>query len=118
MGHPTGFMEYTRAAAPYRDPVTRLGDWNEFVELPVAEDLARGRRAGSELKQVGAAKPHHTQAQEHLLIPRFRDRALFDLRPVGAPAGHNAVCRGKGFARHRDCRSVAKNEGRASRRPA
>ena len=41
MGKPTGFMEFTREAAAYRDPVTRVGDWNEFVELPVVEDLAR-----------------------------------------------------------------------------
>jgi glutamate synthase (NADPH/NADH) small chain len=41
MGKPTGFMEFTREAAPYRDPVARVGDWSEFVELPVVEDLAR-----------------------------------------------------------------------------
>ena len=41
MGKPTGCMEDAREAAPYRDPVARLGDWNEFVELPVVEDLAR-----------------------------------------------------------------------------
>ena len=41
MGKTTGFMEYTREAAPYRDPVARLGDWNEFVELPVVEHLAQ-----------------------------------------------------------------------------
>jgi len=41
MGKPTGFMEFTREAAAYRDPVTRVGDWDEFVELPVVEDLAR-----------------------------------------------------------------------------
>ena len=41
MGKPTGFMEYTREAAPYRDPASRLGDWNEFVQLPVVDDLAR-----------------------------------------------------------------------------
>jgi NAD(P)H-dependent glutamate synthase small subunit len=34
-------MEFTREAAPYRDPVARVGDWSEFVELPVVEDLAR-----------------------------------------------------------------------------
>ena len=27
MGKPTGFMEYAREAAPYRDPVARLGNW-------------------------------------------------------------------------------------------
>jgi len=41
MGKPTGFMEFAREAAAYRDPVTRVGDWDEFVELPVVEDLAR-----------------------------------------------------------------------------
>jgi len=41
MGKPTGFMEFTREAAAYRDPVARVGDWSEFVELPVVEDLAR-----------------------------------------------------------------------------
>ena len=41
MGKPTGFMEFTREADRYRDQVSRLGDWDEFVELPVVEELAR-----------------------------------------------------------------------------
>jgi len=41
MGKTTGFMEYPREAAPYRDPVARLGDWDEFVELPVVKHLAQ-----------------------------------------------------------------------------
>ncbi len=41
MGKPTGFMEFTREAAPYRDAASRIDDWEEFVELPVVEDLAQ-----------------------------------------------------------------------------
>jgi glutamate synthase (NADPH/NADH) small chain len=32
MGKPTGFLEYTREAPPYRHPALRLRDWNEFHE--------------------------------------------------------------------------------------
>ena len=31
MGKPTGFMEYGRKDAGYRDPSERIGDWNEFL---------------------------------------------------------------------------------------
>lgn len=40
MGKPTGFMEVAREAAGYRDPVARLGDWDEFVTSASAETLA------------------------------------------------------------------------------
>ena len=31
MGKPTGFMEFDRQDVEYRDPVKRVGDWNEFL---------------------------------------------------------------------------------------
>ena len=31
MGKPTGFMEFDRVDAAYRDPESRIGDWNEFL---------------------------------------------------------------------------------------
>ncbi len=31
MGKPTGFMEFDRQDVVYRDPVERVGDWNEFL---------------------------------------------------------------------------------------
>jgi glutamate synthase (NADPH/NADH) small chain len=31
MGKPTGFMEFDRQDVAYRDPVERVGDWNEFL---------------------------------------------------------------------------------------
>ena len=40
MGKPTGFMEVARETAGYRDPVTRLGDWDEFVTEASVETLA------------------------------------------------------------------------------
>ncbi len=30
MGKPTGFKEYPRKAVPYRDPLVRIGDFNEI----------------------------------------------------------------------------------------
>lgn len=30
MAKPTGFLEYTRETPPERDPLERIGDWNEF----------------------------------------------------------------------------------------
>lgn len=41
MGKPTGFLEFERAVAPYRDAVVRLGDWNEFLVAAPVEDLVR-----------------------------------------------------------------------------
>ena len=38
MGKPTGFMEYTREEIPYRDPLERIKDWNEF-SVPLPEDV-------------------------------------------------------------------------------
>ena len=37
MGKPTGFIDYDRAAVPYRDPLVRLSDYGEFLE-PVADE--------------------------------------------------------------------------------
>ena len=44
MGKNTGFMEYERGKAPYRDPLERVGDWEEFV-LPMADDSLREQGA-------------------------------------------------------------------------
>ncbi len=37
MGKPTGFMEYARSTVPYRDPVERIANYDEFL-LPVLDD--------------------------------------------------------------------------------
>lgn len=37
MGKPTGFKEYARETVPYRDPLKRVADYDEFL-LPVVED--------------------------------------------------------------------------------
>ena len=39
MGKPTGFKEFARQTVPYRDPLERLGDWNEFLEVVPEEHL-------------------------------------------------------------------------------
>ncbi|MXX03600.1 MAG: glutamate synthase subunit beta [Gemmatimonadetes bacterium] len=44
MGKTTGFMEYERGTAGYRDPLKRVGDWEEFI-LPMAEDSLREQGA-------------------------------------------------------------------------
>ena len=44
MGKTTGFMEYERGTAGYRDPRERVGDWEEFV-LPMAVDSLREQGA-------------------------------------------------------------------------
>ena len=40
MGKPTGFKEYERQPVPYRDPLNRLGDFNEIFTEPEAALLA------------------------------------------------------------------------------
>ena len=83
MGKPTGFMEYAREAAPYRDPVARLGDWNEFVELPVVEDLAR---QGARCMDCGVPFCHTgglmadmaSGCPVHNLIPEWNDLVYND----------------------------------------
>jgi NAD(P)H-dependent glutamate synthase small subunit len=40
MGKPTGFKEFARQTVPYRDPIVRLGDFNEIYTEPVQEHLA------------------------------------------------------------------------------
>ena len=39
MGKPTGFMEFERATIPYRDPMLRILDFNEFNEKPAEDHL-------------------------------------------------------------------------------
>ena len=38
MGNPRGFMTVDRQTYSERDPVERIGDWNEFhLDLPIVE---------------------------------------------------------------------------------
>mgnify|MGYP001158018638 CR=1 FL=1 len=57
MGKPTGFMEYKREELPYRDPLERIKDWNEFsVPLPECarmEQAARCMDCGTPFCQSG-----------------------------------------------------------------
>lgn len=39
MGKPTGFMEYNRQNALYREPLERIQDWKEISSLPPEESL-------------------------------------------------------------------------------
>ena len=45
MGKPTGFMEFSRQTVPYRAPLERIQDFNEFlVEVPVEHLQSQGSR--------------------------------------------------------------------------
>ena len=44
MAKPTGFMEYTRKETPYRDPLERIKDWNEF-SIPLPEETRNEQAA-------------------------------------------------------------------------
>ena len=50
MGKPTGFKEYERATIPYRDPLLRILDFDEFNEQPAEEHL---RRQGARCMDCG-----------------------------------------------------------------
>lgn len=50
MGKPTGFIEYQRELPTDRDPIARLGDWNEFHEHMPEEKL---RTQGSRCMDCG-----------------------------------------------------------------
>ena len=71
MGKPTGFMEYARAAAPYRDASERLDDFREIYTAPHAGHLARqGARCmdcGVPFCQSNNGCPIHN------LIPEWND---------------------------------------------
>ena len=41
MGKHSGFMEYPRKAVPYRDPVERVGDFDEIFTKPAEGQLKR-----------------------------------------------------------------------------
>ena len=45
MGNPRGFMTVDRQTYSERDPVERIGDWNEFhLDLPIVELQDQGSR--------------------------------------------------------------------------
>lgn len=45
MGKPTGFMEFQRSTVPYRDPLVRINDYNEFpVEVTDSHLQTQGAR--------------------------------------------------------------------------
>jgi NAD(P)H-dependent glutamate synthase small subunit len=50
MGKPTGFKEYERATIPYRAPLLRILDFDEFNEQPAEEHL---RRQGARCMDCG-----------------------------------------------------------------
>ena len=55
MGHPTGFMEYTREAPRYRDPALRILDWKEFHEHSPEKEL---RQQGARCMDCGVPFCH------------------------------------------------------------
>ena len=71
MGKTTGFMDYARASAPYRDAKERLGDFREIYTAPDAAHLARqGARCmdcGVPFCQSNDGCPIHN------LIPEWND---------------------------------------------
>ena len=80
MGKTTGFMEFERGTAGYRDPVERVGDWEEFV-LPMADDSLREQGArcmdcGIPFCHTGAPMgkgPGASGCPLHNLIPDWND---------------------------------------------
>jgi len=44
MGKPTGFIEYKRKKQTYRDPLERVGDWDEFV-IPLSDEVLQKQGA-------------------------------------------------------------------------
>ncbi|MEX1010574.1 MAG: glutamate synthase subunit beta [Balneolaceae bacterium] len=50
MGKPTGFLEFERKATPYRDPKSRIEDWNELNGELTEEEL---RRQGARCMDCG-----------------------------------------------------------------
>ncbi|NKC00730.1 MAG: glutamate synthase small subunit [Pseudomonadales bacterium] len=71
MGKPTGFMEFPRNAAPYRDPAERLLD---FKEIYTAHDVERLTTQGARCMDCGVP---FCQSEDgcpiHNLIPEWND---------------------------------------------
>ena len=71
MGKPTGFMEFPRNAAPYRDPAERLLDFNEIY---TAHDQSRLTTQGARCMDCGVP---FCQSEDgcpvHNLIPEWND---------------------------------------------
>lgn len=71
MGKPTGFKEFEREAAPYRDPVTRVSD---FDEIYTTHDLDRLTTQGARCMDCGVP---FCQSEDgcpiHNLIPEWND---------------------------------------------
>jgi glutamate synthase (NADPH/NADH) small chain len=83
MGKPTGFKDYPRRTFNERDPLVRLGDWNEFTEQLPAEEL---RRQGARCMDCGIPFCHTgdllagmaTGCPVHNLIPEWNDLIYHD----------------------------------------
>jgi glutamate synthase (NADPH/NADH) small chain len=78
MGKPTGFMEFERETAPYRAPLIRIKDWNEFVPV---EDEKTLREQGARCMDCGVPFCHTGAIMDgmaagcpiHNLIPEWND---------------------------------------------
>lgn len=83
MGKPTGFKEYPRRTSRERDPLVRLGDWNEFTEPMADEEL---RRQGARCMDCGIPFCHTgdllagmaSGCPIHNLIPEWNDLVYHD----------------------------------------
>ncbi len=83
MGKPTGFKEYPRRTYRERDPLVRLGDWNEFTEPLPREEL---RRQGARCMDCGIPFCHTgdllagmaSGCPIHNLIPEWNDLVYHD----------------------------------------
>tara|TARA_B100001250_G_scaffold414503_1_gene453350 strand:+ start:43446 stop:44933 length:1488 start_codon:yes stop_codon:yes gene_type:complete len=71
MGKPTGFKEYTRKVVPYRDPLERLGDFNEIYTNPIEKNL---KRQGARCMDCGVPFcQSHNGCPIDNLIPEWND---------------------------------------------
>ncbi|MFM7149331.1 MAG: glutamate synthase subunit beta, partial [Gemmataceae bacterium] len=78
MGKPTGFLDFPRELPVYREPVSRLGDWNEFHGHP-GEKLLRDQ--GARCMDCGVPFCHTGLVLENMasgcpinnLIPEWND---------------------------------------------
>jgi glutamate synthase (NADPH/NADH) small chain len=83
MGKPTGFKDYPRRVQHERDPLVRLGDWQEFTEPMPVEEL---KRQGARCMDCGIPFCHTgdlmagmaTGCPIHNLIPEWNDLVYHD----------------------------------------
>lgn len=99
MGRPTGFMEFERKTTTYRQPLDRIGDYNEFGE---ELDLEKRQEQGARCMDCGVPFCHSSYGCPiENLIPewndliyqgRFRDALVRLLKTNNFPEFTGRVC--------------------------